>query len=455
MKKDFLISVIMPVYQTEAYVAQSIESVLHQTIGFEENIELVLVNDATKDNAGIVCKKYAKMYPGNIVYIEHANNKGPSGARNTGLEVAKGAYINYMDSDDLWERDALEKLVDFMRRHEGETDLAAGRLRHFDGREEWHILDWKFRDGQERVVDVFEQPEYIQLHLGTVLIKTEIARSVRHNEDVHYAEDALYFNRIMLERGKYGIVPDAVFLYRTRIGNDSAVQNAHKNLGWYTNTVDEVYKYFMFYSKEKYGRVLPYIQYLVMHEMQWRLANPIDCKEIDAEAYVENIRELLMDIEDRVILKSRFLWSERKLYALCLKRNIESDEKRKRRFLESYYPLAEGVHLQSVLVFNDKLHMKGFVRFPYKAEYTLLADMDGHMQEIGLSDDGRGDISSLGNCIAESHSFFFIVPFKSGCRLSLWLNCDGTCYMQKMKRFGNTRIDTDKVTLYEEWIECW
>lgn len=453
MKTDFLISVIMPVYQTEAYVEQSIESVLHQTIGFEENIELILVNDATMDNAGIICEKYASAYPDNVVYLEHEDNKGPSGARNTGLEVARGTYINYMDSDDLWENDALEKLVDFLRRHEQETDLAVGRLRHFDGREEWHILDWKFRDGQERVVNVFEQPEYIQLGIGPILFKTEIARSIRYDEDIHYAEDALYFNRVMLKRGKYGIVPDAVYLYRTRVGNDSAVQSSHKRIPWYTSTVDGVYKYFMRYSKEKYGEVIPYIQYLIMHEMQWRLANPMS-GEIDAEAYVESIRELLMDIEDRVILKSRFLWTERKLYALCLKRSIESDEKAKSTFLERYYPLTEGLHLQSVLAFNGKLHIKGFIRFPYEAEYVLMADMGGCIREIMLSEDGCGDVSSLGNCIAKSRSFFFIMPFIRGQRMTFWLDCDGACYMQKMKRFGNTRVDADKVTISEEWIEC-
>lgn len=453
MKKDFLISVIMPVYQTEAYVEQSIESVIHQTIGFEENIELILVNNATIDNAGIICEKYASAYPDNVVYLKHEDNKGPSGARNTGLEVAKGAYINYMDSDDLWENDALEKLVDFMQRHEGGTDLAVGRLRHFDGREEWHILDWKFRDEQEQIVDVYEQPEYIQLHLGTVLFKAETARSVRHNEAIYNAEDALYFNQIMLKSGKYGLVPNAVFLYRTRTGNDSAVQNAHKSIRWYTNTVDGVYKYFMRYSREKYGEVIPYIQYLIMHEMQWRLANPMS-GEIDAGAYVESLRELLMDIEDRVILKSRFLWTERKLYALCLKRNIESDEKAKSSFLERYYPLTEGLHLQSVLVFDGKLHIKGFIRFPYEAEYVLMADMGGRIREIVLSEDGRGDVSSLGNCIAKSRSFFFIIPFIRGQRLTFWIDCNGAYYMQKMKRFGNTKVDTDKVTISEEWVEC-
>lgn len=454
MKTNFLISVIMPVYQTEAYVGQSIESVLHQTIGFEDNIELILVNDATKDKAGIICEKYAKEYPENIVYIEHANNKGPSGAKNTGLKVARGTYINYMDSDDLWENDALEKLIDFMQQHERETDVVVGRLRHFDGREEWHILDWKFRDGQERVVDVFEQPEYIQLALGPVMFKTEIARSICHNEDIHYAEDALYFNRVVLNCGKYGIVPDAVYLYRARIGNDSAVQSSYKRIPWYTSTVGGVYKYFVQYSKKKYGEVIPYIQYLIMHEMQWRLANPMDCQEVDVEVYVESIRELLMNIEDRVILKSRFLWRERKLYALCLKRHIESDERQKRSFLKQYYPLTEGLHLQSVLVFNGKVHIRGFVRFPYRAEYVLLADMDGHVQEIRLSERGCGDVLSLGTCIAKSADFFFVMPFMSGQRLSFGLVSDGIYYLQKIKRFGNTRVDSDKVNVSEEWMEC-
>ena len=58
MKNDFLFSVIMPVYNTEEYLEEAIQSVIEQTIGFEENIQLILINDGSTDNSESICKKY-------------------------------------------------------------------------------------------------------------------------------------------------------------------------------------------------------------------------------------------------------------------------------------------------------------------------------------------------------------------------------------------------------------
>ena len=66
MKRKFLISTIIPIYNAEQYLAESIESIIKQTIGFEENIQLILVNDGSTDNSGNICKEYVEKYPENI-----------------------------------------------------------------------------------------------------------------------------------------------------------------------------------------------------------------------------------------------------------------------------------------------------------------------------------------------------------------------------------------------------
>ena len=64
--KQFKISVVIPVYNVELYVAETIESVIRQDIGFEENVQIVLVNDGSPDGSGQICEEYAKRYPENI-----------------------------------------------------------------------------------------------------------------------------------------------------------------------------------------------------------------------------------------------------------------------------------------------------------------------------------------------------------------------------------------------------
>ena len=97
--KQFKISVVIPVYNVELYVAETIESVIRQDIGFEENVQIVLVNDGSPDGSGQICEEYAKRYPENIQYV-YQENAGVSVARNTGMDYIKGKYVNFLDSDD-------------------------------------------------------------------------------------------------------------------------------------------------------------------------------------------------------------------------------------------------------------------------------------------------------------------------------------------------------------------
>ena len=80
----FLINTIIPIYNVEEYLEEAIESVINQTIGFEKNIGLILVNDGSSDNSEKICLKYKEKYPNNILYIKQ-KNKGVSSARNNGL----------------------------------------------------------------------------------------------------------------------------------------------------------------------------------------------------------------------------------------------------------------------------------------------------------------------------------------------------------------------------------
>ena len=94
-------SIVSAVYNVELFVAETIESIIAQDIGFE-NVQLILVDDGSPDNSGAICDEYAQKYPDNIVVI-HKENGGVSSARNVGLDVAKGEYIGVVDGDDLIE----------------------------------------------------------------------------------------------------------------------------------------------------------------------------------------------------------------------------------------------------------------------------------------------------------------------------------------------------------------
>lgn len=97
------ISVIIPIYNTEKYLEKCIDSVLNQTL---KEIEIILINDGSPDKSDEICKKYL-MNEDRIKYIE-IKNSGVSAARNCGLNIVRGEYISFIDSDDFVEKEMLE-----------------------------------------------------------------------------------------------------------------------------------------------------------------------------------------------------------------------------------------------------------------------------------------------------------------------------------------------------------
>ncbi|MBP5599713.1 MAG: glycosyltransferase family 2 protein [Lachnospiraceae bacterium] len=104
-----MISVIVPVYNAEKYIKETIESVLSQSF---EDFELLLIDDCSKDDSEAIIKS---INDERIRYIKQPENMGAWAARNRGLEEAKGRYIAFLDADDLWDKDKLKKEFEFMQ----------------------------------------------------------------------------------------------------------------------------------------------------------------------------------------------------------------------------------------------------------------------------------------------------------------------------------------------------
>ncbi len=103
-------SVIIPVYNRAEYIGRAIESVLNQTYC---NYKIYIIDDGSTDNTKEIVDKYLKQYPEKINYL-YQKNKGVSSARNTGIRNSGGEWLAFLDSDDEWLKDKLEKQVDFI-----------------------------------------------------------------------------------------------------------------------------------------------------------------------------------------------------------------------------------------------------------------------------------------------------------------------------------------------------
>lgn len=103
-----LVSIIVPIYNTDKYLDKCINHIVNQTY---KKLEIILVNDGSTDNSKNICNNWA--LKDNRIKVIHQKNKGLSGARNSGLNVAKGEYINFIDSDDFIELDTIEMSIKY------------------------------------------------------------------------------------------------------------------------------------------------------------------------------------------------------------------------------------------------------------------------------------------------------------------------------------------------------
>ena len=106
-----LVSIIVPVYNCEEYIAETLESIRNQTF---TNWKAILIDDKSSDHSKSICKQYAEMDQRFIVKTL-SQNSGAAIARNAGLKIAKGRYIAFLDADDLWYPDKLEKQLVYMK----------------------------------------------------------------------------------------------------------------------------------------------------------------------------------------------------------------------------------------------------------------------------------------------------------------------------------------------------
>ena len=353
-------SVVIPIYNVEKYLEQSIKSIINQSIGFKKNIQLILVNDGSTDKSENICEYYKNEYPENIIYIKQ-KNQGVSSARNAGIKYIQGKYANFLDADDKWDYNVFEIVYDFFEQHQDEVDVVACRQKFFDAQEGYHKLDYKF--DSSKIVNILEQYDNIQLSTSSSFIKRDVIKKYKYDERIEYSEDAILMAQILMENPKYGILPNAIYNYRKRKEKTSALQVRENKKSWYNETLEYGCKYIIEKSIEKYGRVIPYIQYQLMYDIQWRVKSDVSLflNEKEREKYLNKLKEILKYIDDNIIMEQKFIWTEYKILTLCLKYNEDITKKLEYENGRLFFNKVEIYKLQEKKAINIKeieLHRK-------------------------------------------------------------------------------------------------
>ncbi|HFQ0673997.1 TPA: glycosyltransferase family 2 protein, partial [Enterococcus faecium] len=207
------ISIIVPVYKVEKYLRKCVDSILAQTF---TDFEVILVDDGSPDNSGKICDEYAEK--DNRVRVIHKENGGLSSARNAGIDVARGKYLGFVDSDDYIDEDMYEILYENLKIHD--ADISSVELIPFYG-------DRYKKANKEKKVIILNKKEAIKSVLeGTQfyayawnkLYRKELFKDNRYLDGKTF-EDAYIIIDLLFQTEKIVVSNEEKYFYLQR--NDS------------------------------------------------------------------------------------------------------------------------------------------------------------------------------------------------------------------------------------------
>lgn len=217
---NFTISVIIPVYNCEMYLQQSIESLLNQTIF--DKIEFIFIDDGSTDDSYAILKKYSNLYENFLVL--HQDNRGVSVARNLGLRKAKGEYISFFDADDVAKPQLYEKLYNLILEYKADISIVDYSMIFNDGTIKKHRRSIKkeWIDSQSAIKD-FLSTNIICNNPIDKMIKASIAKEVLFPEGYAVGEDMYYLYNV-LKKSKHIVIDSTESLYNYLMHSTSVMK---------------------------------------------------------------------------------------------------------------------------------------------------------------------------------------------------------------------------------------
>ena len=288
------VSVIVPIYNVEKYLEKCINSLLSQTL---EDIQIILVNDGSKDNSGNISKEYEKNNKDRVIYVEKENG-GLSDARNYGLKYATGDFIAFLDSDDYIEKNAYEEM--YNKAIEENADYVECDFI-------WEFPNKIRMDKQYPYKNKKEMLSFVRVVAWNKLIKRQliIDNNLEFPKGLRY-EDVEFTYKLIPFINKFAYVDKPFIHYVQRKGSIANVQNERTaEIFTVLDNVTEFYKKNNIYEKYRDELEYNYARYLLCSSLK-RMCKIKD-KTIREKLLTESWERLNLNFpnwKENVILKT-------------------------------------------------------------------------------------------------------------------------------------------------------
>ena len=206
-----LVSVIMPAYNCASYIERSLDSALCQDVP----LEVIVINDCSKDNLDRVMQPYIN--DSRVRYLKNERNMGVAETRNRGVSLARGEYIAFLDADDLWSKDKLRRQLELMREKNTVICSTARELMTPDGKLTGYIIPVK------EEYTYHDIKTHNQINCSSVLIRTDVAKEFpMHHDDGH--EDYLMWLEVLKKYHRGCAINEPLLKYRISMTGKSGTK---------------------------------------------------------------------------------------------------------------------------------------------------------------------------------------------------------------------------------------
>jgi CDP-glycerol glycerophosphotransferase (TagB/SpsB family)/glycosyltransferase involved in cell wall biosynthesis len=448
--------VIIAAYNSDLWITKTLESLINQTLDFERNIQVIIVNDASTDNTSNICQEFKAKYPKNIKYIVNDENLGPSSSRNKGLKYAEGKYVNFLDSDDYVSQSTFKSILNFFSAHDDEINMVSIPIYFFDGKTGEHILNYKYNT--DKVVDLFEYPDHIQLSSASCFFKREAIGSLKFDNELSVSEDVVFINQMLLKNPKIGFCKGGKYFYRKREEKSSLIDNSSIKKDYFTTRTQNYFKFLIVKSLEIYDEVPLFIQYTIMYDLQWIFdvssVNNI-LTRIELQKLRDELFEIVQFIDDEVIYDQKSISNLLKAHILFFKyENYKDDPELNDEYKKLETSIIFRLELNTVYIdvfeiIDDTLYILG--NFPTMFNNSVDMYINDEKIEVNQLEFPQRDKYSLSYKYATNYSFeaeivldkneeyeikFFLVNIESN---QLYIDFSRPCNFSRTVGYAKTR----------------
>ena len=462
---DIKFSIIITAYNAEKWVRKSIKSIINQSLDFKENVEIILINEGSKDNTEDICKKYASHYPNNINYISK-KYEGNGISRTLGIKYAKGEYITFLDAEDYISKNALKRVLAVFEKNKN-INIVTINSNLYESSINNPILKLKY--DKTRVIDLFENPEFFQAQAMTCFFKVSSIEDAEFTEQLNILEDLSFVNQLLLDNPKIGISSNCKYYIRSPTEKMTLLSIIPKSEDFNENERYS-FKNLVKKSLDKYGNVPLFVQNAILFYFNDLILNEsidekLNKKEI--KSLNQKIKGILRYIDEENIYNHQQLDVRIKTFLLFLKNDYSYPKKDRIRLTKSLK--LDTVYIDIYEIINDELHILANIN-SIAIDDEVEAYVNGKKIETKVLEFPQRERYYLNERYLVNHTFEFRlkldeneiydIKFKSNISPELNIDFSRPCNFSKVVGYSKTKkylsvLDSNCIQIKKKKTTAW